>query len=296
MTPRPRGLTLTGHLRACFRLLALVVITAGFTLYAALTTRSLAARCVLFRAWSRVVARLIGVRLRVEGQCPREAALVIGNHASYLDILVLTATAGVDAPIVFVAKADVAGWPIVGSLCRFVGTVFVDRTSKSTLPQTTYAMADLIASGVRVMLFPEGTTTNGTRVLPFRPALLQPAIDRQAPVACVAIAYDTPARSPSASTAVCWWGDMTFGDHFYRLLGLPSIDARIAWSAEAIVERSRRTLAARAHAAVVERFEHLRAPRVLGRRADDQRREAWDVDLLDRQRLEPRGVEHIGKT
>lgn len=287
---------LAGHLRACIRLLALILTTAGFYLYALLTTRSLARRCVVFRAWSRVITRLIGVRLHVEGRCPRGATLIVGNHLSYLDILVLNANADAAAPIVFVAKSDVAGWPVVGYLCRFVGTLFVDRTSRSTLPQTTYAIADLIAAGVRVMVFPEGTTTSGDRVLPFRPALLQPAIDQQAPVACVALTYETPAGSPAAATAVCWWGDMTFGDHFYRLMGLPSIEARIAWSAEAIVERHRRALAARTHAIVSERVEWLHADRVLRARADDERREAWEVDPLDRQRLEARGIEHIGKT
>jgi 1-acyl-sn-glycerol-3-phosphate acyltransferase len=254
-------MTPIGHLRAWARLLMLAFVTGIFASYAAIVTASgmddvqrLRRRGALFGRWCRTVLRVAGIRRVARGRCPDTASLVIANHLSYLDVMVL----GAETPMVFVAKSEVASWPVIGPLCAFVGTLFIDRSSRAGLPAVTNAVANLMAAGIRVMVFPEGTTTAGDRVLPFRPALLQPAVDRSAAVACATLWYETPPGSIPAQSSVCWVGDAPFAPHVYGFLGLPSIDAYVSWSETVMTESSRRGLAARAHGVIVSELEALR--------------------------------------
>jgi 1-acyl-sn-glycerol-3-phosphate acyltransferase len=256
-------MTPIGHLRAWARLLMLVLVTGAFASCAAVVTafgmddvQRLRRRGVLFRGWCRTVLRVAGIRTRARGSCPDSASLVIANHLSYLDVMVL----GADGPMVFVAKSEVASWPVIGPLCAFVGTLFIDRSSRAGLPAVTNAVANLMAAGIRVMVFPEGTTTAGDRLLPFRPALLQPAIDQAAAVACATLLYETPPGSIPAESSVCWVGDAPFAPHVYGLLGLRSIDAHVVWSDAVLKETSRRALAERAHGVILGELEALRGP------------------------------------
>jgi lyso-ornithine lipid O-acyltransferase len=254
-------MTPIGHLRAWARLLTLALVTGFFASYAAIVTlfgmddvQRLRRRGALFSRWCRTVLRVAGIRRMTRGRCPDAASLVIANHLSYLDVMVL----GAETPMVFVAKSEVRAWPVIGPLCAFVGTLFIDRSSKSALPAMTSAMANLMAAGIRVMVFPEGTTTAGDQVLPLRPALLQPAVDRAAAVACATLWYETPPGSVPAHSSVCWVGDAPFAPHVYGFLGLPSIAAYVSWSDTVLQENSRRDLAARAHGVITGELEGLR--------------------------------------
>jgi 1-acyl-sn-glycerol-3-phosphate acyltransferase len=254
-------MTPLGHLRAWARLLMLALVTGGFASFAAIVTafgmddvERLRRRGVLFRRWCQTVLKVAGIRLMARGRCPESASLVIANHLSYLDVMVL----GADVPMVFVAKSEVASWPVVGPLCAFVGTLFIDRSSRAGLPAVTTSVANLMAAGIRVMVFPEGTTTAGDQLLPFRPALLQPAIDQGAAVVCATLMYETPPGSIPAHASVCWVGDAPFAPHVYGFLGLPSIDAHVVWADEVLKATNRRDLAARAHGVISSELEALR--------------------------------------
>jgi 1-acyl-sn-glycerol-3-phosphate acyltransferase len=107
------------------------------------------------------------------------------------------------------------------------------------------------------VLFPEGTSTSGRDVLAFRPALLAPAAELGLPVRHAALAYATPPGTPPAPDSVCWWGDAAFAGHFLRLLGLPWIEARVAFGAEPIAAADRKLLATRLQRAVADRFVPL---------------------------------------
>jgi 1-acyl-sn-glycerol-3-phosphate acyltransferase len=133
------------------------------------------------------------------------------NHLGYLDILMLATQ--VDAP--FVAKAEVAHWPVIGLLCRSVGTIFIDRARKRDLPRVIDEMVAALQRGRRVIFFPEGTSTSGATVLPFRSPLFEATIRTGVPVRYASLAYCTPKGAPPAHQVVCWWGDMTFIDHVY---------------------------------------------------------------------------------
>jgi 1-acyl-sn-glycerol-3-phosphate acyltransferase len=205
------------------------------------------------RAWARGVCRILGVRLAVEGRAPRGACLLVANHLSYLDVVVL----GALVPCAFVAKREVARWPVLGFLARAMGTLFIERENRRALTGLNRRLRARLERGETLVLFPEGTSTAGEGVLPFRPALLAPAVTLGLPVAYAALRYATPRGERPASEAVCWWGDMTFGPHVLALLRLPAIEARVRFGAESIEATDRKHLAARLRSAVLERLRTL---------------------------------------
>lgn len=136
--------------------------------------------------WSRDMLRIMGVQLEVRGQAPAAGpCLVVANHISWLDILVINAA----QPVRFVSKADVLRWPLLGSLVAGAGTLFIERESRRDAVRMVQLMAERLQAGDRVAVFPEGTTGDGRGLLPFHPNLLQSAIAADAPIVPVALRY-----------------------------------------------------------------------------------------------------------
>ena len=210
-------------------------------------------RACIRQVWSRGMCRILGVRLAVEGRPPAGGCLLVANHLSYLDVVVL----GALCPCAFVAKREVAGWPVIGFVARAMGTLFVERERKRSLADLNRVLARRLARGETLVLFPEGTSSPGERVLPFRPALLAPAVELGAPVAYAALAYATPPGAPPAAEAVCWWGDMTFGAHVLALVRLAHVEAGVRFGSEPLTAPDRKVLAARLHGAVAARLQPL---------------------------------------
>lgn len=238
-----------GTLRALARLVGVGVLTAFF--YPLVIVGRLVGwrsprlrigvQSFCFRNWSRAILRLLGGRVEVHGIAPEPPFLLVANHLGYLDILVLAAH--LDA--VFVAKAELASWPIVGRLCRGVGTIFVDRNARRDLPRVMAAIDRALAEGRGVVLFPEGTSTPGFEVAPFRPPLLEVAARAARPVSYAALSYRTGSAGPPAHLAISWWGDMDFGGHAWRLLRLEGLEARLQFGSETIQDADRKRLAER---------------------------------------------------
>src|SRR5919205_3259026 len=159
--------SLTEHLRATARVFALCAVTACLYLVwlavaAAVSfspTRSRAWRGRVFRAWARAVARVVGMRVGVCGVAPRGPFLLVSNHLSYVDVVALASR----LECVFVAKSEVARWPVVGRLCRSVNTIFVNRRNRRSLPRVLDAVNQSLREGSGVVLFAEGTSTSGAR-------------------------------------------------------------------------------------------------------------------------------------
>lgn len=219
----------------------------------ALASRALGLRThrALFMAWARASARVLNMDVRVEGTPPRPPFLLVTNHLGYIDVVTL---AGI-VPARFLSRADVAHWPIVGVLARAMGTLFIDRARKSELPDVAGAIAAVLARGEGVVLFPEGTSSDGSDVLPFRASLFEVAVRSGVPVTTATLSYRTPAGSPPAATAVCWWGDMTFGKHFLELLALPAITVQVEFGARGLHGSDRKLLALEAWKEVRGRLE-----------------------------------------
>ena len=199
--------------------------------------------------WSRQLLAILGVRLdaRLSGIVP--ASLLVANHVSWLDIYALNAA----RPLAFVAKDEVRAWPLVGWLAARTDTVFLRRGSRAAIGTANAAIGELLGAGQDVALFPEGTTTDGTRLLDFHPALLQPAVDGGRPLQPVALAYfDAAGRR---SVAPVYAGETTLWQSLKALLACreltvclratPPLDARRA---------DRRELAQAARAAIAYRL------------------------------------------
>lgn len=190
---------------------------------------------------SRRMLRVFGVRVSAAGDTPRAGQLVC-NHLSYLDILVLASL----APVVFVAKADVSSWPVLGWLARLAGTVFVRRDHRSDVARVNMEMRAALDAGGLLVVFPEGTSSDGKTVLPFRSSLFEPAIHISAPIHAGCIEYRMLEGDPAEE--VCYWRDMTLLPHLFNLLGRPSVDVRVAFAPVVGGDSDRKELARRAHA------------------------------------------------
>lgn len=173
--------------------------------------------------WARGVVRIIGAEVRVQGPIPEPPFFLVANHLSYIDIVLLKSI----VPCVFVSKADVKDWPIVGTLAEMAGTLFIRRESRADVARINEQVGAVIQRGEGIVIFPEGTSTDGQDVLPFKSSLLAPAVASGRSIAHASIQYQTPPGAPPAETAVCWWGDMTFADHLWRLLMLPGFRATV---------------------------------------------------------------------
>ncbi|TDJ71752.1 MAG: 1-acyl-sn-glycerol-3-phosphate acyltransferase [Planctomycetota bacterium] len=207
-------------------------------------------RCFV-RAWARGIAWIVNIRIGMLGKPPAPPFFLVVNHLSYVDVVVLLAC--VDG--VFLANSGVARWPVLGFLARATGTLFVDRERRSDLVRVLGEVERTLASGRGVILFPEGTSSKGEEVRPFKPSLFEVAIRTEMPVSYATLRYETPAGSLPARDAVCWWANEPFARHLPRFLALPSVRATIAFGDEPIVAGDRKSLARQAHDAVAARFE-----------------------------------------
>jgi 1-acyl-sn-glycerol-3-phosphate acyltransferase len=170
-----------------------------------------------------MVLRRLGFLRTAIGDLP-DRGLLVSNHLSYLDILVYGAT----LPCVFVAKQEVRSWPMLGLLAALGGTVFLDRTSSASAAAAAVRIEQLLADGLVVLVFPEGTSSDGAQVLRFHPFLFEPAIRANAPVAAAAIGYS--ADPDAAEKDLCYYGDIRFAPHLLQTLQLPSIHAAIRFA------------------------------------------------------------------
>lgn len=204
----------------------------------------------VYRFWGRSCLRAFNVQVRVEGPLPETPFLLVTNHQTYLDIFVLSSL--VDTT--FVAKSEISGWPLVGAACRAVDTVFVDRSQRRDVVRVGRRMREVMQRGRGVVLFGEGTTSQGETVLPLRPPLLAPAAQEALPVNYGVIRYSTPEGQPPPQEVVAWWGDAALVPHVLRLARLPKIYATVAFGAEPIQDGDRKSLARQLHKAMLGQF------------------------------------------
>lgn len=202
------------------------------------------ARAEWLQKHSKRVLRVFRVQAQVGGRIP-SSGLLVCNHLSYLDILLL----GTQAPCVFVAKRDVRGWPVLGWFARLAGTVFVHREKRSRAAQSNDEIEAALQTGVLVVLFPEGTSSGGDTVLPFKSSLLEPATNRQHSLAAGHIAYEL--ADGDASEEVCYWKDMTLLPHLINLLGKGDIRASVSFAEFRRECADRKELARQLHAEVL---------------------------------------------
>jgi 1-acyl-sn-glycerol-3-phosphate acyltransferase len=175
------------------------------------------------------------MRLESRGARPSQG-LVCSNHLTYLDILVYAAT----APCVFVSKREVSRWPAFGFFARCGGTIFIDRQSRTSAEKVTRQMAAVLESGVPVLLFPEGTSTDGATVQRFHPTLLEAAVELSQEMTAAAIGYRAQGGE---ERDICWYGDAPFLPHLLRSLSFAAITAEVEFHPDRTVYSDRKTAA-----------------------------------------------------
>ena len=184
--------------------------------------------------YHRQVCRIIGIRLHVDGAVAREnGVLLISNHVSWLDITVLSAV----APVSFVAKQEVASWPFVSWLAKLQRSVFVDRTRRTEVTDKANEIVNRLEAGDNVVLFAEGTSSDGNGVVPFKTPLFAAAkrsggtpLGADICAQTLALTYTKLhgiALCRRGRPVVAWYGDMDLASHAWRLLGLGPLDAHI---------------------------------------------------------------------
>ena len=180
----------------------------------------LAARALWLHHASCRTLKFLQVESRASGPVPSHG-LLISNHLSYLDILALSSL----TPAVFVSKHDVKYWPVFGQFAVLAGTVFVDRRRRFQVGQINDEITNALNQDALVVLFPEGTSTNGQTLLPFKSSLLEPATNPAWPLAIGWIHYEID--DGDASNEVCYWGDHTFFPHMLNLLSKRRVRATV---------------------------------------------------------------------
>jgi 1-acyl-sn-glycerol-3-phosphate acyltransferase len=205
----------------------------------------------------------LGLVCVVEGPLPEAGVnglAVVANHLSYLDILVMSAV----RPFVMVSKCEVRAWPLLGWITAQAGTVYVERADvkggqKQTHAEVNSMMAEAFRSGLPVLFYPEGTTTSGNVVLPFRRGLFNSVVYDRVPVKTAALAYEMDASNAGFTVAedVCFVGNAQFGPHLFRALGLQGVKVRVRFGAEDVAGHDRFALAVNARDRVCDLYEEI---------------------------------------
>ncbi len=201
--------------------------------------------------WARVLTRIMGMRIRVSGSPPAPPFFLVANHLSYMDILLLYSQIN----CVFVSRGDVENWPIVGFVVGLANTLFIDRSAKKDVIRINGLIAQMLQHNDSLIVFPEGTTTGGDQILPFKPSLLEYPAQNNYPVHYATIQYRTPPGEPPATLAICWWGKMALPDHLFNLLKLPCFEANLCFGATPIQESDRKLLADQLRTRILENFQ-----------------------------------------
>ena len=208
------------------------------------------------------MCRLFGMRRSVLGLPPAPPFFLVTNHVSYLDILLLHSV----VRGVFIAKRDMRSWPLLGPLANVMGTIWVKREVRRDAVRVLDLIDDAIARGDGVMLFPEGTTSSGTGLLPMKPALLDWAAREQFRVHYASISYHTEPDALPATVSLCWWGSMPFASHVLGVLRMKRFWATVDFAADPLLAPTRGELAEKLQHAIAARFVPVDAGRVEGQR------------------------------
>jgi len=201
-------------LRACLHVLQGIAQTTMLFPWLGASTRR-----ARVKRWSARLLELLAVSIVVRGDLNlREGnILLVANHVSWLDIFVLNAI----HPVRFVGKAELGRWPVASAMVRGAGTLLIERAQRRDTHRVNHHVAEVLASGDVVAIFPEGTTSDGATALPFKSSLLQPIVEAAGGIAPVAIRYQ--GHDGKRSLAPAYIGDMPFAKSVWRVCGEASL-------------------------------------------------------------------------
>ncbi len=199
---------------------------------------------ILVQWWARKTCRILHLQISSEGECSTQPTLFVANHISWLDIPCLLST--LDA--VCVSKYEIKHWPLVGSMAKHAGTVFIRRGEHAAADVAEH-MARTLADNKSIVLFPEGTSTSGETVRAFHSRLYQAAIQTHSMVQAVALAYP---HAAGVNPAAPYAGGVTLFQHLWRVAGEPAMPVKLTFCTPLPTATSgRRTLAADTHSQIM---------------------------------------------
>lgn len=227
-------------MRRIFRLVGFLIVNLSFLVIAVLVgpvalfcgrTNHRKVAVFLTKIWSNLNAWVLGIRVNMKNKHfiqKGQNYFIIGNHLSYLDIILV----GCKKPGLFVAKKEVKYWPLLGQLAWLAGTLFVDRSKKGPSANRPYIgqIADYLKQGLTILVFPEGTSSNGEGVFPFKKAIFSSPILAETPILPITLRYKSVNKqpfSPENRDLVTWHSDMTFIDHFWGVLNLKGFEVEL---------------------------------------------------------------------
>lgn len=183
---------------------------------------------LVLRFFSRRTLEALNIKARILGleNLPSGSALLVGNHLSYTDVLVISS----QVPTCFVTSTEVKNSPGLGQICQMAGCLFVERRNKANLRNEVAEISEGLKRGLKVAIFPEATSTNGEALLRFRKPLYLAAIDAKVPVVPFCLNYRTVGGQPINPVSrdnIFWYGDMDFLPHLWRLSGAGGVEVEL---------------------------------------------------------------------
>lgn len=247
------------RLRAGYRLIAFLLLTVViltvfcFGLPFCLTNKKRRAswKNRIMSRWASIIARLLGLRMNIVGTPPEAPFFLVCNHLSYVDILPFWK----HLKTTFIAKSEIKGWPFFGQAAQLLGIIFINRNNPKDLSRVNKAVKETMESQEGVILFPEGTSSKGQEVLPFKSSLFYYPAMQNLPVYYASVSYNINGDTDKeAWNDICWWGDMNFLSHFWGLLKVKSWTTNVYFGEEAILNKNRKILARSLHQQMTESF------------------------------------------
>jgi lyso-ornithine lipid O-acyltransferase len=210
-------------------------------------------RNFFMRNWSRVIGWVLAIKVTRQGSPPKPPFFLVSNHVSYIDIIPMY----LSMDCTFVAKKEVRSWPVMGFMVMTMGVIFVDRGRKRDVQRVNKLQAQSLNERQGVVLFPEGTTSDGAEILPLRSPLLEFPVSEGIPVHYATIHYKTAEGDVHAGESVCWFGRESFAQHIYKLAGNRRIYCTITFASEPVESGDRKVLKDRLEEKMNEQFEPI---------------------------------------
>ena len=260
-TAAPRRRAWSNPLLAALRLSTFVVgslVLLGCYFAGRLGARGRAARLAVSprwtHRWARFSAGVMGYRVEIVGEPPPPGSYLAPNHVGYVDILIVAAA----APTFFVAKAEVASWPLFGLLAGSSDHIFVTRRRSKGMRDTSAEIAERLHAGQNVCTFLEGTSSGGTSVLPLHSSFLQPAVEAGARIVPIASRWLPTRPGIDPAEDIAYWKDHRMAPHLWRHAGLRGLRVKVAIGRPIeSAGRDRKTLALEVHAEIARLLQSL---------------------------------------